>query len=687
MKIESYQISPPVSGLLDQPNLKDLPSSNPTTEQEWIDLIWAAYDEYVSGGFPGSKTAKQIEAINNIKSQIEHEIETIHKLFEEYGFLPSSANILNINNLIASIYGIEGCASNFSKDILNKLYIARLPLDNDLFNLRKEQVKKFETDIISTLTNFELLLATSTSLTSEEKQKLQTSIEDLNHELSQLRAEKSKTETELRESIITLSPTLLNSMEEALKKANTTINEIKAKGNSVSGDFPMDNSKDGFDTSIPRKKDGSIDTDALSRKLHDLLYYMYHGDCSNFNIYTAIAGYLTNIAGVWDQLSPADQASFNNIMNEVPKNGEKSLGKVLAESVIYGKFYMVDGNDELLSKFIDELINKLEGKNSPFIQDFLSSIKDVRANFDEWKDKHVTIGGNWKMSFQEFLREQSYKNASLGRSEEMNGIFASIMRAKVKELEAIANGDPFLLFYLLLMLLFQNDDNYQTQIGGVGQAIEKLAELGNDAADLGILFQQITQRAQTDATPEDYEKSFEMIKKFMSDAKTFCEEFKNDPRFSSSFAELEDAFNHLFSTDPEKGLSTKYKDRDGVDKYAGNKGDSTIGQYFEDVKDSSDASIKSTFVKDFYNLCAPGKATQDINPKTDQPYAPQIGQHYTQLTADIQAFTKAPINMNSTLTIEMEDIKATAEQYAAMITKFAKEPNELVSRMLQRIQK
>jgi hypothetical protein len=420
--------------------------------------------------------------------------------------------------------------------------------------------------------------------------------------------------------------------------------------------------------------------------LHDLLYYTYYGDCSNFNIYTAIAGYLTNIAGIWDQLSPTDQASFNSIMSEVPKNGQKSLGKVLAESVIYGKFYMLNGNEELLSKFIDELINKLEGKNSPFIQDFLASIKDVRANFGEWKDEHLTAGGNWKISFQEFLREQSYKNASLGRSKEMSGIFASIMRAKVKELEAIANGDPFMLFYLLLMLLFENDNNYQTQIGGVGKAVERLGELGDEAADLGILFQQITQRAQTDSTPEDYEKSFEMIKKFMGDAKAFCEEFKNDPRFSSSFAELEDAFNHLFSTDPEKGLSTKYKDRDGVDKFAGNN-QSTIGEYFEDVRDSSDTSVQSQFVKDFYTLCAPGNPTKDINPKTDQPYAPQIGQHYTQLTADIQAFTKAPLNMNSTLTIEMEDIKATAEQYAAMIAKFTKDPNELVNRMSQRIQK
>ncbi|MFS8563759.1 MAG: hypothetical protein LVR00_05360 [Rhabdochlamydiaceae bacterium] len=254
MKIENYQISPSITGLLNQSNLQNLPSTQPTTEEEWVDLIWKAYDEYVSGSFPGNRTPQQTEAINNIKNEIENEIGVIHKLFEEYGFLPSITNISKIHSLIISIYAIEGRKTDFPKIFTNELYGARSPLDTDLFNLRETQIKEFEKDIISTLTTLELFLATSTSLTDEQKEKLVKSIENLNNQLSQLTTEKNRPEKEVRDGVIALAPSFLNSMTEALKNGKNILDEIKAGNNSVSGDFPMNPSKEGFDTSIPRKK-------------------------------------------------------------------------------------------------------------------------------------------------------------------------------------------------------------------------------------------------------------------------------------------------------------------------------------------------------------------------------------------------------------------------------------------------
>ncbi len=453
--------------------------------------------------------------------------------------------------------------------------------------------------------------------------------------------------------------------------------------------FPLDPNQDTFDTSIPRNADGSIDINALIRKLHDLMYYMYYGDCSNFNIYTATAGFLTNIAGVWNELSDEHKALFNKTMGSVPNNSSgKSLGEILAESVIYGKFYQFKGNDILLSKFIDDLKSKLEGIDSPFIKNFLDGIKKVERNLPAWEQTHITPEGQWLVSFDEFLKGQALVNASSGKSEEMYNLFDAIMRAKIQELEAIAKGDPFMLFYLLLMLLFEQNDNYQVEIAGVGKTLEKLGDLGDQAADIGLLFQRICQKFEMDnVSYEDNLEIFDMIKEFMSKTKSFCEEFKSDPRLTSSFSEISDAFDHLFSTDPEKGLLAVTND----DLIAFKKPDGSTGtfaDYFNSITNNSTMDTKVRFVYNFRDMFSPGKIDPtNINPVTEQPYAPDLGTHYYQLTADIQAFGKAPLNMNSTLTVKMEDIKSTAEQFGAMITKFAKEPNDLVHRMLERIQR
>lgn len=474
-------------------------------------------------------------------------------------------------------------------------------------------------------------------------------------------------------------------IKDAEKAYSNAINSLYDPG------FPIDPNQDGFDTSIPRKPDGSLDLPALLRKLHDLLYYMYYGDCSNFNIYTAVAAYLTNIAGIWDELSAQDKDSFNKIMGTVPTNGSgKSLGDILAESVMYGKLYDLKGEDYLLQKFLYNLQNKLEGIDSPLIKDFLNGLKKVEGNLDNWKREYVSSNGDWIVSFEAFLKQQSLSNASLGRSKEMSDLLTSIVRVKLQELEAIAHGDPFLLFYLILMLLFEQNDNYQTDIGGVGKILERLAELGDEAADIAILFQQICERAKTDVTDEDFLETYDMIEKLMENSKQFCEEFKSDPRIKDSFAEISDAFEHLFSTDPTLGLKASYKDNSGTDiithRNEENGEVATIGEYFSWAKKNPEGRV--SFVKDFFNLCGPGKVDPSkINPTTGQPYAPDAGPHYSQLIADIQAFAKAPLNMNSTLTVKMEDIKSTAEQFGAMITKFAKEPNDLVHRMLERIQK
>ena len=264
------------------------------------------------------------------------------------------------------------------------------------------------------------------------------------------------------------------------------------------------------------------------------------------------------------------------------------------------------------------------------------------------------------------------------------------MRAKIKELEAIANGDPFMLFQLILMLLFENNDNYQVQISGVGKTLEKLDQLGGEAARLGLLFQEICQRAKTDTNPPDFRQTYDLISQFMNGTKNFCEQFKADPRIASSFADLTEAFDHLFSSDNAKGIPTSYKNDKGEEVILWKRPDGTtgtIGDHFRAAQGLEDSHLV-TFTQVFCKLFCPGKIDPKlIDPQTNLPKAPDPGTHYAKISADIQAFTKAPLNMNSTLTVKMEDIKSTAEQFGAMITKFAKEPNDLIHRMLERIQK
>jgi hypothetical protein len=647
-------------------------SDTPKTEQEWIDFINDAY---------GMLVARMKHLLEELGiDPLSHDFTELRALFDKA-----------ITEIHEKFKNNEAISPKFLLDLINSVkkeaqpFLDRAPETSrfkthflDGIKYYTNEIEKQEQELINKkkayMEEMERLLRTLISLLVNlpSDSPLRKSIENAISELSNNLKDKPIDEFFNKDNIKNVTDSI--DMGKKLIKEAT-------KG---STDFPMDPDKDGFDTSIPRNPDGSIDVQALVRKMHDLLYYMYHGDCSNFNIYTALAGFLTNVAGIWDQLSGEDKASFNNIMNQSPSVGGKSLGQILAESVIYGKFFNLEKDDKALFEFIDKLISKLDGKDNPFIKDFLESIKKVRDGFAGWKETHMN------MSFKDFLRQQSLVNAAFGRSNEMYNLFDSIMHSKMQELEAIAKGDPFLLFYLILMLLFENDSNYQTQISGVGKVLEKLDKLGSQAGDLGTIFQEISQRAKTDSTTKDFQETFGLIKKFMDGAQAFCEEFKNDPRLSSSFAELKDSFNHLFSKNPGEGLTTGYKDQDGNNQspYLKNGRDATLGEYFDDVKDTFDPATQEKFARTFQTLCCPGKVDPSkTNPSTGQPYPPPIGRHYTQLTADIQAFSKAPLNMNSTLTIKMEDIKATSEQYGALLTKFAKEPTGLVERMLQRIQK
>lgn len=661
----------------------------PKTEQEWIDWLNGIYRTASRdlNGKPGSA-----EKLAKLRTAIDAAIKGIKENFQDHPILLLPESIKTA--LKDVIEALKECApySPNPTDFMtranaqNAIVTEQENIIDSIDSYQKKETQRYKDTMQVLRDALMALLESLPPSASGARDLIQNTIGKLNEQLQEL--EKTKTSTEF------FSKTNINNIEKAISDAQYVISKVKNPD--LSNDFPMDPKKKGFDTSIPRNPDGSIDVKALSKKLHDLLYYMYHGDPTNFNIYTAIAGYLTNIAGVWDQLSEKDKASFNNTMGQVPDMDGKSLGLLLGKSVVFGKFYNLGGNEKLLREFIDQLIYKLDGKDSPFIKDLLAGIKYAGNSLSD--NEYFSINPNngqvtWKKDYQGFLTKQSLQDAGIGRSKKMSKFFSSFMSAKMKELEALANGDPFLLFYLILMELFNSNDNYQVQIAGVGNTLEKLTGLTNKAAELGLLFQKITGRAKTDKTDADFQETFGMIKDYMNKAEDFFEEFRDDPRISDSFAELEDAFKHLFGSGPA-GLSTGYKDYKGDDvpplkNLDGT--DASLGDAFKNFKNGlDDPRAQQFFVERFHALCGPGKELVDdkgnpLKDKEGRAYAPQAGKHYTQLTTDVITMSKAPTNMNSTLTIKMEDIKATAEQFGAMITKFAKEPNELVHRMLERI--
>jgi hypothetical protein len=272
--------------------------------------------------------------------------------------------------------------------------------------------------------------------------------------------------------------------------------------------FPYDPDSPAYDynITIPYNADGSINETKLQQELDDAIAQL-SSQPGNLNAYVGLFNLMTNIGGVWSQLSPSMQSQVNAVMNQPTGNGSgQTMGEMMVDSIAYSAYFQGGAGgtgaaaaQAVLTQMLSQL-NAVKGSGIGWITDALNeaNVLNSPANpgssqtvLQQWMDINSMNGdgqtpawsiGGVKMamgpgdvfSYSDFLMLQMGSASAFVENSPVSSLYSDLVS---QQISAIMSKDPGMRLILLLMFLNDRTNDKQAQLGNTGMVANSMSKL------------------------------------------------------------------------------------------------------------------------------------------------------------------------------------------------------------------
>lgn len=403
--------------------------------------------------------------------------------------------------------------------------------------------------------------------------------------------------------------------------------------------FPVDpNDPMKWDTSIPTNKDGTPNVTEILDRLRKMLEYLNVGNPMSFNTLTAIGIFMMNLSNnsVWSQLSPNDKAQISAFLNynNILSNGD-SLTDLISKAIIEG-YHIQNGGDPAKTaafvNYIQQLITNFapDSMENPWILDLTISLDkeiNVSPQFPRGESDFDTFAFGLGLKVEKIFTNSQY-------AQTVTDFFNDWRKEQIKEIYA-KTSDPFLIYIMLLMLLFGQNNDDEMQIDGRGNLVNTASKYGQDINHIYDIF------GKGHFNADSAKQFFDLLNQF----NTHC----GDARFANISPQIKTVYDAFFSTDPATGIIIP-----------GSNPPMTVGQVYQ-------IYMKQT-PPDYNSLAMDLNTLQPGIPDPGSTTPPVTPPQYTSAINDLQQAISSITGFSQTQTTQTQQLIGTEEKLLTLLT-------------------